>query len=130
MRRRRNPSVSGINTLVIIGGVAAAAYLIYRFINQAPKLLKDATAPIANTIADFWGRLTLGPSLQVSGNVVLPDGGVGIPLSSIQIRTDAAGNVYTLLDGDLYQLGQSDANGNWPASLVLDTNFGVTGAGW
>lgn len=131
MRRRRNPSGADVQTLIVVGGVAAAAYLIYQLLNKAPKLVKDATAPAANAIASLWNKLTLGPPMSgVLGDVILPDGGDVGPLAGMQIKTDPAGNVYVNLGGDVYQLGQSDTNGNWPAQLVLDPNFGITGAGW
>jgi hypothetical protein len=129
-RRRRNPDMRATDWLVI-GGVAAGAYFLYKLINKAPDIAKKATAPVAQAIANAWTALTLGPPMQgVLGNVVLPDGTNIGPLARLQVKNDADGNVYVMSGGTLYQLGQSDINGDWPAQLVLDTNFGTTGAGW
>lgn len=129
-RRRHNPDFS-IRDFVVIGGVAAGAYLIYQLINKAPQKLKDATAPVAKAIANIWTSLTLGPPMKgVLGDVVLPDGTDIGPLAGLQIKNDADGNVYVMSGGVVYQLGQSDVNGDWPAQLVLTSDFGVTGSGW
>ena len=97
--------------LVLFGG---AAYLLYGlFTKQLPKL----TAPIAGGIADLWVSLTSAPAMSVQGNVVLPSG-QQIPLSSLAVKTDTAGNVYVNINGAVYQLSPSDSEGNWPATFV------------
>lgn len=112
-----------------IGAGVAAAYLLYQLVSKTPAALKTATAPVAGAIASAWSALTLSPVLTVEGNILFPDG-TSTPLAGQTVKTDSDGNVYVLNQGGLYQLGQSDANGNWPASLVLDPNFGVTGTTW
>lgn len=131
MRRRRNPVDVSPSDILIVGGVAAAVYIIYQIVNKAPQALKTVTAPVSTVIASLWSKLTLAPAQAgVLGDVVLADGSDIGPLTNFQIRTDAQGNVYVNSGGAVYQLGQSDSNGNWPASLMLDPDFGVTGTGW
>lgn len=131
MRRRRNPVDVSPSDILIVGGVAAAVYIIYQIVNKAPQALKTVTAPVSTVIASLWSKLTLAPAqVGVLGDVVLADGSDIGPLANFQIRTDAQGNVYVNSGGAVYQLGQSDSNGNWPASLMLDPDFGVTGTGW
>lgn len=127
-RRRRNPDFRPTDLLVIGGG----AYLIYQLINKAPAAVKTVTAPVAQKLADAWASLTLAPPMTgVLGDVILPDGTDQGPIAGLQLRMDDAGNVYlTDKGGALYQLGKSDANGNWPVQLVLDANFGTSGPGW
>lgn len=128
--RRRNPDF-GTKDLLVVGGVAAAAYFLYQALNKVPKITKTLTAPVANAIATIWNKLTMSPPMSgVLGDVVLPDGTDIGPLANFEIRTDTQSNVYIQTGGAIYQLGQSDAQGNWPAQLVLDPNLGVTGTTW
>lgn len=123
--------MSDTKDLLVIGGIAAGAYLLYQLLNKAPQAIKNTTAPVANVIANAWASLAVGsPMKGALGDVVLPDGTDIGPISGMQNRIDSQGNVYVQSGGVIYQLSQSDANGNWPAQLVLDTNFGVTGPGW
>lgn len=135
----------GAKDILTIAAVAAGAYALYTLFQGLGKLgsgvasaagaaykgAQAATAPVSNSIASFWTALTLPPSMSgVPGNVVLADGTSLGPLSSMTVKTDTQGNVYVNLGGAVYQLGQSDANGNWPASLMLEPDFGATGGGW
>lgn len=116
---------------IVVVGIGVGAYLLYQLINKTPKIVKTATAPIAQGIADvinFWNRLFVSPPMGgVKGDVVLPDGTDVGPLATLTIKTDSDGNVYTLLFGsDLYMIGKSDSNGNWPVQLVTAPDFGLT----
>lgn len=120
-RRRQNPDF-GTKDLLVVGGVAAAAYFIYQMLQKVPKVATAATAPVANAIAGgimLWNRLVTSPPMGgVLGDVVLADGTDVGPLAGMNIRTDSQGNVYVMMGQTVYQLGQSDANGNWPATPV------------
>jgi hypothetical protein len=116
--------------LLKLAGIGIAAYLVWQLIGQGKKALTTATAPLASSIANLWTSLTVGPPQGgVLGDVILPNGQDIGPLSSMQVRTDTAGNVYVNIGGDVYQLGQSDINGNWPAQLVVPTDFGLANSG-
>jgi len=146
-RRRRNPEIAGIdlNTILIAGAVGAGVYLIYKLVSGlssaggalaagAKAIYKGAqavTAPVSTGIANLWNTLTASPAMSgVPGDVILPDGTDAGPLANMQVKSDANGNVYVQVGGVIYQLGQSDANGDWPAQIILDSDFGVTGTGW
>jgi len=104
-------------------GVTGIAYLVYKTLTP----VKSAVSSLASTIANIWLSLPivgLPPAMKVLGNVSMPDGSL-VPLSSLQsgqIRnwTDSSGNVNVLASvaGNIYQLAPSDANGNYPATLI------------
>jgi hypothetical protein len=134
MRRHRNPDFE-TKDLIVIGGVVAGVYVLYKILSKVPQAATNAlqtiTAPISNSIAQAWTAMTLAPPMQgVPGNVLLPDGTNMGPLASMTIKSDSAGNVYIMAGDTMYQLGQSDANGNWPVQLVIAPDFGVTGTSW
>lgn len=95
--------------LVIIGG------LLYFLVSYLQKSSFIQTP--ANVIADFYAWLTLPPSMIVQGNVVLPNGSL-VPLSLTDVRQNGANVVVAEYEGHYYQLSPSDANGNWPATLI------------
>lgn len=109
-------------TLIQLGLVGGVAYLIYKLVGvagMAGKAVGSLTLPASNAIANLWVSLTASPPMGgVPGNILFPDG-TGAPLSTYSIKTDAAGNVYVLNNGAVYQLSPSDADGDWPATLVV-----------
>jgi hypothetical protein len=112
---------------VMIAAYGIGGYFLYQFLTQVKKQTQNLLNPVSTAIANFWSALTLSPPLKVLGNVVLPDGTNIGPLSSFTVGMDAQSNVYIQALGSVYQVGQSDSNGNWPVQLVLAPNFGVTG---
>lgn len=122
-----------VKLAIVVGG----GYLIYQLLSKATsgvaKVASTVTAPVSNAIASVITTLTQSPPMNVLGNVIFPDGTNGGPLSAMKVFTDSSGNVYVKsTTGDLYQVGQSDSNGNWPVTMVIPDNFGTTNptAGW
>jgi hypothetical protein len=113
--------------VVMYTAYGVGGYLLYKFLTQLKKQTQNLLEPLSTAIASFWNVLTISPPLKVLGNVVLPDGTNIGPLSSFTVGMDGQNNVYIQALGSVYQVGQSDANGNWPVQLVLAPNFGVTG---
>lgn len=103
---------SDLLLLAVLGAVGYWAF------SKAKGALSSATLPVSTGIANLWVQLTSSAPLQVPGNVLFPDG-TGAPVSTLTIKTDAAGNVYTQMYGHVYQLQPSDpVTGDWPAILV------------
>lgn len=100
--------------LINLALLGAGAYVLYQVL---AKKIGAVAAPATDAIAKLWVSLTEQPPMQVLGDVVMPDGST-VPLSTVPIRGDAQGRVYTNLNGHVYQLQPHDANGNWPAVLV------------
>lgn len=117
-----------------LGLAVAGAYAVYLVLQQITKIGSGVTGAVGaatnaatSSIANAWVSLTSSNMGSVPGNILFPDGNV-VALATTPIKTDANGNVFVLEGGAMYQLGQSDSNGNWPASLVLSPGSGVTGA--
>lgn len=93
--------------LLLWGGVAIAAYLIWQAVSGAGSAVASAVSSGVNTaaggIANLWVSLTAAPSMNVLGNSQLPNGAL-VPTSSLTLRTDASGNVYTNIAGVTYQM--------------------------
>lgn len=113
-------------SLLMVAAVGAGLYALYMVLSQVGKIGSGVTGAIGaatnaatSSIANAWVALTSTSMGGVTGNVLFPDGNV-VALAMTPVKTDAAGNVYVMEGGALYQLGQSDGNGNWPASLVLN----------
>lgn len=134
-RRRRNPLTrlgTDFETVMVLGAVGLVGYLLYQAykgIQAAADAAKNAagaayrgaqtiTGPISSGIAATIVKLTAQPAMNVPGNVIFPDG-TAAPLSTYnRVYTDQAGNVYVKDRGSTWQLGQSDADGDWPATYV------------
>lgn len=98
--------------LLVLG--AAFLYLVW---NKVKKPLDTLTAPATDVLA-WWWTLDDPPGVgNVLGNVLLPDNSL-VPLSTVALKTDAQHNVYANIAGSIYELHPSDANGNYPATLV------------
>lgn len=116
-------------TLLVLGVAVGGLYLVYQLVKGA----KAAAGAVADAgVAVYHGAQTVldpvssgiarifapGPSTAgVLGNVIFPDG-YGAPLSSYKLLSDARGNVYVKDRGSTWQLGQSDRDGDWPATYV------------
>lgn len=117
--------------LIKIGAVGLGVYFLYTFLSKKiPDAAKKATAPLSQAIANFWVSLTASPPMPVLGDVILPDGTDIGPLSQFSVGKDSSGNVYIQSGADVYQVQPSNAQGNWPATLVTAPDFGVTGTTW
>lgn len=121
-----------LETVLILGAVAGGLYLAYKTfagVKAAAGAVADAgvavyhgaqtlASPVSNMIALAFSP---GPStMGVPGNVIFPNG-TAAPLSSYKLLTlsaDPMGNVYIKDQGSTWQLGQSDQDGDWPATYV------------
>jgi hypothetical protein len=120
------------------GGLAGVAYLIYKFGSKLPNP-NTAISAVAQGIANIWLSLPvvgLGSAQSILGNAKLPDGTL-VPLNSLvgSIRqdTNTPPNVYAGINGNIYQLAPSDAQGNYPATLLAPLPpliQGATAGGW
>ena len=91
-----------------IGGV-----ILYAIIKKGSQAI-DYTS---STLADIWLSLTLPPTMQLLGNIVMPDGSL-LPLQGADVRLYPNGDTLLQLDGHFYKLSPSNADGNWPATQV------------
>jgi len=104
-------------------GLGGVGYLLYKSFSGVAATASAATNAVSSGIADVWLSLPLvglPAAMTVLGNVQLPNGSL-VPLSSLQsgqIRTDANNNVYANVSGTIYQLSPSNAQGNYPATLI------------
>lgn len=101
--------------VLLLAGVAGLAYFLY---TKASQLASTAVNAAGTAGANLWLSLFPMPAtMGLVGNIILPDG-TALPLSNSTIRQDSAGNVFTTFGGHIYQLGQSDINGDFEASFV------------
>jgi hypothetical protein len=117
------------DTLLILGVAVGGLYLAYQLVKgarAAAGAVVDAGAAVyhgAQTVLDPVSSgiaLLLGPgpsTMGVLGNVIFPDG-YGAPLSSYKLLQDTQGGVYVKDRGSTWRLGQSDPDGDWPATYV------------
>lgn len=114
--------------LLKLAGLGIAAYLLWQLLNKGRQAVSTAAAPLASGAASLWSAFHPGQP-GVLGNVILPDGTDAGPLARMRVRQDSTGNVQVLINGVIYQLGQSDINGNWPAQSLLPEDFGLANPG-
>lgn len=102
--------------LIKIGLGLGIVYLLYQTLGKGIQKVGAAVGSGAGfVIADFYTWAVLeGQNMNLQGNIVLPDGTL-TPLQSADIRNAPNGTVAALVNGQVYQLLASDANGNWPA---------------
>jgi hypothetical protein len=77
-RRRRNPSIQDTNTLLVWGGIAVAAFLIYKLFSGAKNVLVNAQSAAGSSLADA-AQFVLGSGQASPGEVytvTMPDGTV------------------------------------------------------
>ena len=104
-------------------GLGGVGYILYKSYSGVSTAAATTTNAVSTGIADIWLSLPyfgVGSNIQVLGSVQMPDGSL-VPLSSLaqgKIRTDASNNVYANINGNLYQLSPSNAQGNYPATLI------------
>lgn len=95
--------------LALLGGLA---YFVYTYLQKS-----SPVQGTASVIADFITWATLPASMVVQGNIAFPDGTL-YPLADVNVRQSPTGAVVANYQGHYYQLSPSDANGNWPATLI------------
>lgn len=122
---------------LMLAGLGIGGYFLYQLLNAGKKQFDKGTNLISTGIANAILSLTQQPPMNVLGNIVLPDGSDGGPLANTPVYTDSKGGVYIKsVTGDVYSVGKSDSNGNWPVTLVqsnyqIPDNFGLTdSSGW
>jgi hypothetical protein len=77
-KRRRNPSLTDINTFLMWGAFAVLAYFIYKTFTGTKKVLIDAQQAAGSTVADAMQAI-LGSGQAKPGEVyevTMPDGSV------------------------------------------------------
>lgn len=121
-----------------LGVVAGIAYALYSLLKTVGTAGAAAAGAATNWTSDqiaqlisWWDTLTVSPPMNVLGNVVLPNG-QSFPVASLTLRQDSQGNVYfQTTDNSVWQISPgANAQGNWTATIVPPTNFGVAGGGW
>jgi hypothetical protein len=106
-------------------GAGGVAYILYKSLGAVGAAASTAVSTVSSGIANAWLSLPLvglPPTMNVLGNVLLPNGTL-VPLNSLQggdIRNDTSNppNVLANIQGTIYQLSPSNAQGNFPAALV------------
>jgi hypothetical protein len=104
-------------------GIGGLGYILYKSVSGVAATAASATSAVSSAIAQAWLSLPLfglPAQMTVLGSVQLPNGAL-VPLSSLQsgqIRTDVSNNVYANVSGTIYQLSPSNAQGNYPATLI------------
>ena len=75
-------------------------------------------AQVAQSLAT-WSSLSPANAIA-SGYINLPDGTqfAAATMTGGNTRTDQAGNTYVMWGGEVYRVGDMDAQGNWPATLI------------
>lgn len=101
--------------LAIVGAALLVVLYITKRVGDAAGAGVDAAA---SGIANAWISLTMSPPIQVLGSVRFPDGSL-VPLSSLTVKTDKTGGVFTMRGGHLFKLMPHDDSGNWPAAQVM-----------
>lgn len=134
--RRRNPSLSDVNSFFTLALVAGGGYVFYKYVwpllNKLPAAVDTAANAIAAPIADAYVAMTSGPAAQVLGSVVLSTG-EQVTMQDIS----AAGGLTPVPNSNAFSFmwnnkayvisGPHDANGNYLATLAP---FGVIDSGW
>jgi hypothetical protein len=134
--RRRNP-LSRVGTdfevVAVLAVVGVGGYLLYKAVQGVTAAVgavgsaaasvgkavysgaQTVTAPVSNFVAKVI--YTPGPPMNVPGNVIFPDG-TSAPVSSYSVINGSDGGVYIKDRGSTWRLGQSDPDGDWPATYV------------
>lgn len=117
------------NTLMIVGFGAIGIYLLFK------KVIPNFTAPVVNTLADWYAAFTMPGAMVPQGSILFPDGSTqpmtafaaGIPSSSgsiaaptspiaVQMGPGGIPTNYFSYNGQSWLLtGPADSNGNYLA---------------
>lgn len=74
-RRRRNPSLGDVNTLLMWGAIAVGAYVVYKIVTGAGAVAKkigDVQQTAGSAVADLFPNYIAPPGGQFT--VTMPDG--------------------------------------------------------
>jgi len=111
-----------LKTVMIVGALGVAAYLIYQAIQNIGKPISNAVSAATNAatsgIANAYVGITQGPGASVAaGSVIMPDGSSfpSSQLTSMGVASQGAGSVTFQSNGTSYQLAPADSNGNYSA---------------
>lgn len=110
-------------------GLGGVAYVIYKASTAVSSTVNSATSALAQGIANIWLSLPvigMGPGVTVLGNARLPDGTL-VPMESLvgKLRQSADESaVFAPINGIIYQLAPSDAQGNYPATPLAPVPAG------
>lgn len=104
------------SNLFVLGAIGIGLYYLWKTSQAVAGGVSAGVNAVSGSIADFWTSLTLSPPMDQQGSVLI--GSQQVPLNSLPVGQDASGNVFVQYGGGVYQLGQSDSNGNYPASPV------------
>jgi hypothetical protein len=118
-------SGSGMNQLILVGGLALIAYFILQSLAKkgaeaAAAATRAVTAPVVNPLAEFYVYLTSQGVMIPQGVVLMPNGDA-VPVANLNVRSVPGTNSATFQyqGGTYYINGPHDANGNWAASTTL-----------
>lgn len=75
-RRRRNPTLGDVNTLLMVGVTGVALYLVYKLVSAAPKVVTAAGAAVSKALV---------PNPTAGATIILPDGSE-VPYESVTWR--------------------------------------------
>lgn len=100
----------------MIGAVLGLGFLAFRY---AKGVIGKITDPASTAIANAYVKLTAGPVVQSTGNVILPDGRM-IPTTKLVVRfNNDKQRAEFSFESKLYAITQKhDANGNWIATRL------------
>jgi len=98
---------------------AGALYVLYQIITGVKNTASGAIDSVSTGLANSWLDLFPNPlPMGVLGNVVFPNGQM-VALSNLApMQNPSTGQVAVQYGGHVYALSPSDANGNWPATLI------------
>jgi len=107
---------------LITGLGGAAKDLLNSLARSTTQVAQQATAPVANVLAQPIIWWTAKPPINLAGKIVLQPSGQIIDPSTVDIAWE--GDIPTMtLGGVKYILGPHDASGNFPAINMLDYLF-------
>lgn len=106
-----------LKTVLILGAVGGAAYLILKALNVGEKAVDKVSTAIAKAYLKLF---PMPPATQLLGNVKFP-GNLLVSLQQLHneksVFRDDNGNVYVKYSGYTWQLAPQ-IYGNWPATRV------------
>lgn len=114
-------SGSGMQQLILVGGLALIAYFIVSSLaKKGAQVAQAATGAVVNPLADFYAYLTAQGATVPQGVVLMPNGDA-VPVAILNVRSVPNTNSATFQyqGGTYYINGPHDANGNWAASTTL-----------
>lgn len=106
------------DTLLIIGALAVAAYVIWKAFDKIKEKANDVADSIAEPIADAWLNWTLPDAVQVNATIRLPDGRM-LDASAVHVTQTAGKEEMTFAYmGKRYQLLPRTPQGYYGSKLL------------